>query len=292
MNRKKNNAPRTNQRYSGILVASWLLIGSLVLGVAPSVYAAIATGSSMSSDNFKILDSQQSIFGGLSSASSPNFGLTTVLGGFAIGSASITNFGLRSGFLYYSNLPASINLTINTGEQTDFGSITPGNSRKTGTTNLLVTQTGADSISITAGRQRAIPNVTLASNANPGTIQISDTTNGIDVFSGIANCSTLGSQTAVWPSQTGVSSGFAFTLWKDSNSSKDTNCWGTGATETDTLNKYAALPASASATVFINIPSFPPASLYASVGYSLEVTATQRATSYSGAIVYTATAAP
>lgn len=189
---------------------------------------------------------------------------------------------------------ASITLTLNAGGIVTFGSIIAGGQRKTSTTNLLVTQSNATSINITAGRQRAISNVTLASNAAPTVTmnQVSDTVNGIDVFNTIATCSTVGSHPAIWPGSTGVSTGLGFTLWKDSNSSKDTNCWGTGTTESGSLNQYAALPASASASSFVSIPSSPPASFYASIGYSLEVRSIQKATPYNGAVVFTATALP
>ena len=73
--------------------------------------AEISKGTSISSDNFRVLDSQHSIFGGTSSSSSSNFILTAVMGDFAIGSSSITSFGLRSGFLYFPQVTAA---TLNT----------------------------------------------------------------------------------------------------------------------------------------------------------------------------------
>src|SRR3989344_7108152 len=77
--------------------------------------AEISRGTSLSSDNFKILDSQQTIFGGTASASSSNFILTGVIGGFAIGSSSFTNFNLRSGFLYYPQVTAAVLNTATAG---------------------------------------------------------------------------------------------------------------------------------------------------------------------------------
>lgn len=65
----------------------------------------------MSSDNFKVLDSQQTIFGGTASSSSSHFGLTAAIGGFAIGSSSFSSFILKSGFLYYPKVVAP---TLNT----------------------------------------------------------------------------------------------------------------------------------------------------------------------------------
>ena len=55
----------------------------------------------MSSSNFKVLDAQHGSFGGVSSSSSGNFILTGNVGAVAIGSSSITDFRLNSGFLYY-----------------------------------------------------------------------------------------------------------------------------------------------------------------------------------------------
>ena len=139
---------------------------------------------------------------------------------------------------------------------------------------------------------RAITSATLASNAAPliTANQISDTAGGIDVFDGLgANCID-GTGPATWG--TGVSTGLGFTLWADSNTSKETACWGTGTTETDTLNRYAALEASAAASSFINIAASPPATLYTSIGYSLDVGSTQKATDYDGGVVFTATVSP
>ncbi|MDO8495529.1 MAG: dockerin type I domain-containing protein [bacterium] len=76
-----------------------------------SASAEVATGSSLSSDNFKILDAQHSLFGGTASISSSLFSLISVVGDVAIGSASSQTFGLRSGFLYYPKVTAA---TLNT----------------------------------------------------------------------------------------------------------------------------------------------------------------------------------
>src|SRR3989344_3257459 len=78
-------------------------------------HAEISIGASMSSTNFRILDAQHSVVG-VASASSTLFGLITVMGDFAIGSASSTNFGLRSGFLYYPKVVAPVLNTATVGD--------------------------------------------------------------------------------------------------------------------------------------------------------------------------------
>ncbi len=95
---------------SFILVLGFLLLNPL------ATYAEISKGTSLSSDNFRILDSQQSIFGGTASISSSSFILTAVLGGLAIGSSSFTNFALRSGFLYYPKVTAAVLNTATAGD--------------------------------------------------------------------------------------------------------------------------------------------------------------------------------
>lgn len=93
-----------------------ILFSTLYLLTSNFAYAEISQGASMSSTNFKILDAQHSIVGGLASASSTLFGLITVMGDFAIGSASSTNFGLRSGFLYYPKVVAPVLNTATAGD--------------------------------------------------------------------------------------------------------------------------------------------------------------------------------
>lgn len=56
-------------------------------------------GSSLSGTTFHVLDPQHAGF--KASASSTNYRLLSTVGDVAIGSSSATNFGLRSGFLYY-----------------------------------------------------------------------------------------------------------------------------------------------------------------------------------------------
>src|SRR3989344_3616606 len=74
-------------------------------------FAEISIGASLSSDNFRVLDPQHSLFVGTASSSSSNFLLTATIGDLAIGSASATTFGWRSGFLYYPKVTAP---TLNT----------------------------------------------------------------------------------------------------------------------------------------------------------------------------------
>lgn len=93
---------------------AFILIAALLL---PNfVLAEISKGTSISSDNFRVIDSQHSIFGGTSSSSSSSFILTATMGDFAIGSSSITNFGLRSGFLYFPKVTAAVLNTATAGD--------------------------------------------------------------------------------------------------------------------------------------------------------------------------------
>ena len=97
-------------------ILSILILVALVLSSVPYAHAEISKGASMSSTNFKILDAQHSIIGGLASASSSLFELITVMGDFAIGSASSANFGLLSGFLYYPKVVAPVLNTATAGD--------------------------------------------------------------------------------------------------------------------------------------------------------------------------------
>jgi len=210
--------------------------------------------------------------------------------------SSSTSYIAKAGIIYqmFGTTAGTLTLTLDDGGQIAFGTLSYG-TKKTGTTRLKVAQTGATSLNITAGRQRAnLTPATLASNAAPNVVanQIDDDAGGIDIFNGLTNCATAGSHPAVWPTTTGVSTGLGFTNWADSNSSKDTSCWGTGTTATDANNRYAVLQASNSASSFISISSSPPATLYVSVGYGLEIRSIQKATTYTGGVVFTATAAP
>lgn len=93
---------------------AWVLI--LAFLVPNFILAEISKGTSLSSDSFRVLDSQHSLFGGTASSSSSNFILSATIGDFAIGSSSITNFGLRSGFLYFPKVTAAVLNTATAGD--------------------------------------------------------------------------------------------------------------------------------------------------------------------------------
>lgn len=80
------------------------------------VFGEISQGTSLSSDSFRILDAQHSLFGGISSSSSSTFLLTATIGDLAIGSSSFTSFGLRSGFLYFPKVIAAVLNTATAGD--------------------------------------------------------------------------------------------------------------------------------------------------------------------------------
>ncbi|GEM_PF-2449546 len=186
----------------------------------------------------------------------------------------------------------SITLTQTTGGTVAFGTLTAG-TRVTGATGLTVLTNGTG-MNITAGRQRANSTpATLASNAFPNIVsgQIDDDAGGIDVFNGISNCGVATSHPAIWG--TGTSTGLGFSNYAfRGGSAKSTTCFGSGTTTTDALNQYAALQASASASSFISSSGYSAGNTNVSVGYSLDVTTIQKATAYSGGIVFTATSNP
>jgi hypothetical protein len=93
-----------------VIITGWLTVVLIVVGIFnfQYVYAEIATGASMSSNTFKVLDAQHGSFGGISSSSSGNFILMGNIGDIAIGSSLITDFKLRSGFLYYPQVIAPV----------------------------------------------------------------------------------------------------------------------------------------------------------------------------------------
>ncbi|TSC91944.1 MAG: hypothetical protein CEN90_59 [Parcubacteria group bacterium Licking1014_17] len=151
-----------------------------------------------------------------------------------------------------------------------------------------------DNYTISVGRKRQSPNTTLAS-ASDVTIHIEDASTGIDVFNGLANCTTATSTTAYWPVTGAVSVGIGFSNWKTQIAGDKSSCWGTGTVDnesTPSTNRYAALQASASASTFLSTTNHPLGVSYFSVVYRLDVTASQRATNYSGTVNYTATTQP
>ena len=210
---------------------------------------------------------------------------TALLGGDALAATSAHTASLSV------SVAKSITLTQVIGSTVAFGTLSAG-TPTTGKTGLQVTTNGPG-MNITAGRQRAITDVTLASNAAPSLAanQISDTAGGIDVFNGITNCGTPTSQPEVWAN--GTSTGLGFVNYGfTGGTAKSTTCFGAGTTSTDALNEYAALQASSSASSFISSSGASAASSIVSIGYKLDVSSAQRATDYAGGVVFTATSTP
>src|SRR5258708_2038817 len=90
------------------IILSYVLLCLITASVFPFQYARaeFTNGASMSSQNFKVLDAQHGSFGGISSSSSGNYILLGSVGDIAVGSSSITDFKLKSGFLYYPHVIA------------------------------------------------------------------------------------------------------------------------------------------------------------------------------------------
>ena len=162
-----------------------------------------------------------------------------------------------------------------------FGTLSAGTANDA---NVRIKTDSTTTITLAIGRKRSSPTTTLASSADATNINISDTAGGIDVFD--ANC-TDGTGPAIWKDAS--STGLGFSLWA-ATENKDTTCWGTGTNDSDANNKYAALQASSSASTAWTTTSS--GIKYASIGYSLDVTTTQQATSYIGDIIFTATTTP
>lgn len=83
--------------------------------------------------------------------------------------------------------------------------------------------------------------------------------------------------------------GLGFTIY-DSTATKNTSWWGTGTTETDANNKYAGF--NTAATDIMEHQQYSNTPTTTSVGYKLDVPATQRSGAYDGAITYSATTSP
>jgi hypothetical protein len=179
---------------------------------------------------------------------------------------------------------ATLTITIKDGATVSLGPVSAG-TRDTGFTQIEVDTDSSSGYEVVIGRDRAVPAHTLASNADPSNIYINDTEGGIDVFDGLGTCTAP----AAWVS--GASTGLGYVLWA-ADMDKDTSCWGTGTTETDANNKYAALQASVSASALLDTTSNSPNPSYASIGWSLDVTSAQRATNYSGDVIITVTVNP
>lgn len=171
--------------------------------------------------------------------------------------------------------------TCDTNASASFGTITAGTANDS---NVQVKSVSNDTITLAIGRRRAGPATTLASSADATNINISDSAGGIDAFD--STC-TDGTGPATWKDAT--STGLGFSVWAASNN-KNTTCFGSGTTDSDALNKYAALQASASAsTAWTTLVS---GTQYASAGFTLDVTSTQQATTYAGGVIFTGTTTP
>lgn len=183
-----------------------------------------------------------------------------------------------------SNITITIDGTCNNDNTCDldstaaFGTLTAATANDA---NVRVKSVSNDTITLAVGRDRVNPATTLASSADTS-VNISDTAGGVDVFTGCVS-----PVPQVWAN--GSSTGLGFSVWAASNN-KDTACWGTGSTDSDALNEYAALQASASASTAWTTTAV--GTQYASVGFTIDVTTTQRATTYTGDVVFTGTTAP
>lgn len=174
----------------------------------------------------------------------------------------------------------SVTLNISSGATVDFGTITPGTPRYSATGFNV---SANDTINVFFGRDRSSPATTLASSANT-TINITDVGTGTaDAFTG---CTTP--VTATWAA--GSSTGLAFSLYA-ADEAKDETCWGAGTSKTHASNKYAALQASSGASAAWTTTSTGSA-IKASVGWVLDTTSIQQATTYTGDVVITATVTP
>lgn len=187
----------------------------------------------------------------------------------------------------------SITLTQVIGATVAFGTLTPG-TPVTGKTGLQISTNGAG-MNITAGHQKAIANATLASGNIPVTSQktICDQKSGCaagTIAGNIIAFAGLPCAAATWVN--GTSLGLGFSVYGFTGGSAKAACWGTGTTSIDPLNKYAALQASASASSIISSTGYTNANTITSVGYKLDVSSSQQATSYNGGVVYTATSTP
>lgn len=184
------------------------------------------------------------------------------------------------------SITESFAFSIVSGSQIPFGAITSGNKYATHETVMSVVTNSADGWSVTAGRDRT--NSTLVSDGAP-TIYINDTgTAGPEPAANVPT--TCGA--AIWPTA-GTSRGLGFSVFSASaaTSIKD-SCWGTGGHTNDALNKYAALATSVSPTKIVRNAAIDASTQYISVGYLLEILASQGATSYEGEVIYSGTQSP
>ncbi|MCC6934719.1 MAG: hypothetical protein IT406_03490 [Candidatus Yanofskybacteria bacterium] len=197
-----------------------------------------------------------------------------------------------------SNITLTIDGTCDNGKtncdsnaSASFGTLTALTSNNANTRVKFVAN---DTATLAIGRKRAISNVTLASDASPASINISDLGSGTGTANAgpkaFTGCSSP--VTAAWSE--GVSTGLGYTVWATSTGGdKSAGCWGTGTDFTGGSaagNLYAALQASSSASTALTTSVT--GTYYASIGYRLAVTATQAATTYTGNVIYTGTTTP
>src|ERR1051326_5454907 len=79
----------------------YAVVSLMCIFACQGAWAAADEGASMSSDHFRVFDSQHAASGGTASSSSPSFRLAGTIGDVAIGSSSANSFGLLAGFLYF-----------------------------------------------------------------------------------------------------------------------------------------------------------------------------------------------
>ncbi len=168
--------------------------------------------------------------------------------------------------------------TCDTNSTASFGTVTAGTANDS---NVRIKIVSNDTSTLAVGRKRSNPAHALASSADAANIFINDT-DDIRVFTGCASPVTL-----AWTN--GASTGMGFSLWA-ATENKDTTCWGTGTTDSDANNKYAALQASVSASTAWTTTTI--GTDYASIGFTLDVVSTQRATTYTGDVIFTGTTTP
>jgi len=159
-------------------------------------------------------------------------------------------------------LSISIILDDNTLE---FGNLLPG-SVITGTTVATVATNYPNGYSLSAHDG--------VSGSDSCLLHTTDTTTRVTDYSGTVTTPTLWSGT-----------GLGISLY--SATDKDTDQWGTGITESDSNNKYAGVPETA--TIIHSKTGSPTSNDANSIGYKLVVPNTQKTGAYSGIITYTAT---
>jgi hypothetical protein len=160
---------------------------------------------------------------------------------------------------------AALSVSIGLDDDTiEFGSLLPG-SVVTGSNILTVTSNYPNGYSLSAHDS--------VSSANSCLLHSDNSTRIVDYSSTIASPS-------LW-------SGTGLGICLYSATGKDTDKWGSGTTETDSNNKYAGVPETA--TIIHNKTGSPTSGDQNNIGYKLVVPNTQKTGDYSGAITYTAT---